>query len=216
MPSHRRTVHRLSGWRRVALWPVAQLLKAWGATLRFEASPETLALLRRSDRPVAFVLWHNRLFLAAEVYRRYRGGRPLCALISASRDGAWLAAFFSVLGMRAVRGSSSRLGREAAEGLVEAVKAGFDVGITPDGPRGPCYSFKPGALVVCRATGAPLLLLSCGFSAGWRLRSWDQFWLPKPFSTLRVVCEEAPADAADDREASASLLQRRLQEMTAD
>ncbi|MGH7996831.1 MAG: lysophospholipid acyltransferase family protein [Opitutaceae bacterium] len=210
------SVHSLAGWRSVLLWPAAMLLKLWGGSLRFDLSPESLAQLSRRDRPIVLVTWHNRLFLGAEAIRRFRRRRPMCALISASRDGAWLAAFFSTLGMRAVRGSSNRRGREAVEALVDAVKAGCDAGITPDGPRGPCYEFKAGALVVARATGAPVILLSCGFSSGWRLNSWDRFWLPRPFSRLHVVCEEAQASWLDDREQAAARLQRRLREITKD
>lgn len=214
-PLHR--AHRLGGWRSVALWPAALLIRLWGATLRFEVSAATEAQLRRKDRPVAFVLWHNRIFLAAEVYRRYRDGRPLRALISASQDGAWLTAFFSLLGMKAARGSSSRGGRAAADAVVEALRSGEDAGITPDGPRGPCYVFKPGAWVVARAAGAPILLVSCRYSAGWRLKTWDGFWLPRPFCTVQIVCEEAPPEWLDgDRDAAAARLERRLRELTRD
>ncbi len=73
---------------------------------------------------MVFVIWHNRLFVIPECYRRYRGGRPMYGLISASGDGAWLAAFFSLLNIGAVRGSSSRHGREAAAALVEVLQRG--------------------------------------------------------------------------------------------
>jgi hypothetical protein len=210
------TVYQISGWRRAVLWPLAAIAKLWGSTLRFELTPECRALLEKNDQPIAFVLWHNRLFLAAEVYRRYRHGRRLSALISASKDGAWLAAFFSHLGMNAVRGSSSRFGREAAGGMIDALRAGADAGITPDGPRGPCYRFKSGALVMTRATGTTLLLLGCGFSSAWRLRSWDRFYLPRPFSTLRVRCELVPPALLEDRENTAQHLEARLIELSPD
>ena len=152
-------VHEISGWRRLLLWPFGLLLKLWGRSLRFDASPDDVRAYMKKDVPVAIVLWHNRLFLAAEIVRRYRQGRPAYALVSASQDGAWLTAFFSLAGMRTVRGSSSRLGREAATALVEVLKAGYDVGITPDGPRGPLYALKPGSIIVARRTRAPLLLV---------------------------------------------------------
>lgn len=181
------------------LWPLAALVRLWGRTLRFEITPEERRTFVRTDVPVALLIWHNRLFLAPEIFRRYRGGRPLYALVSASRDGAWLAAFFSLVGMRAVRGSSSRRGREAASGLVEVLRAGNDIGVTPDGPRGPCYDFKPGALVVAHATGTAVLLIGGEFAKAWRLPSWDGFYVPAPFSRVRMRCEAAPADAVADR-----------------
>lgn len=192
------------------------MLRAWGATLRFETSPETERLLRKIDEPVAFVLWHNRLFLVSEVFRRYRQGKPVYGLVSASRDGAWLSAFFSVVGIRSVRGSSSRLGREAVTALVEVLRAGNDIGITPDGPRGPLYDFKAGALIVTRRTKSSILLLGGAFESAWQLRSWDRFYLPKPFSRVRVRCEHVLAEALSDRDRSAETLRKRLLELSPD
>ena len=205
-----REAHHIAGWRRAVLWPFGMLLQLWGRTLRFETSPGDLRNYTRRDEPVALVLWHNRLFLSAEIFRRFRTGRPAYALISASQDGAWLAAFFSLAGMRAVRGSSSRGGREAATALVEVLRAGHDIGVTPDGPRGPCYDFKAGALIVARRAQAPLLLIGAEFDSAWQLKSWDRFYLPKPFSRVRMRCEYVPASALESREAAAEHVAARL------
>ena len=203
-------VHEISGWRRALLWPFGFLIRLWGMSLRFETSPEDLRAYSKKDEPVAMVLWHNRLFLSAEIVRRFRGGRPAYALVSASQDGAWLTAFFSLAGLRTVRGSSSRLGREAANALVETLRLGHDIGVTPDGPRGPCYDVKPGAVIVARRTRAPMLLIGGQFSSAWRLRSWDRFYLPKPFSRVRMRCEVVTADQLADRDAGIAMLRERL------
>ncbi|MBL9198856.1 MAG: DUF374 domain-containing protein, partial [Opitutaceae bacterium] len=162
------TVHQIAGWRRALLWPLGVLLRLWGRSLRFDATPEDLRAYAKRDEPVAMVLWHNRLFLAAEIVRRYRGGRPAYALVSASQDGAWLSAFFALAGLATVRGSSSRLGREAAMALVDTLREGHDIGLTPDGPRGPRYELKPGGIVVARRAQAPLLLIGAEFESAWR------------------------------------------------
>lgn len=203
-------VHEVSGWRRALLWPAGLLLRLWGRSLRFEVTPEDFARWTKHDEPVAIVLWHNRLFLAAEIVRRFRTGRPAYALVSASQDGAWLSAFFHLVGMRTVRGSSSRLGREAATALVDTLRAGHDVGITPDGPRGPRYEFKPGAIIVARRTRAPLLLVGAEFASAWRLRSWDRFRLPRPFSRVRMRCEIIPAADLADRDEALLQVRARL------
>lgn len=179
-------------------------------SLRFELSPDDLRAYTKKDEPVAMVLWHNRLFLAAEIVRRFRGGRPAYALVSASQDGAWLTAFFSLAGLRTVRGSSSRLGREAATALVDALRQGHDIGITPDGPRGPCYEMKPGGVIVARRTRAPILLIGGEFSSAWRLKSWDRFYLPKPFSRVRMRCEVVSPDELADRDIAVARLHERL------
>jgi lysophospholipid acyltransferase (LPLAT)-like uncharacterized protein len=208
--------HDIAGWRRIALWPLALLMKLWGRSLRFETTPEDLRAFTKNDEPVAIVLWHNRLFLSAEIVRRFRQGRPAYALVSASQDGAWLSAFFSLAGMRTVRGSSSRLGREAASALVEVLRAGLDIGITPDGPRGPCYDFKPGALIVARRTKTPLLLIGAEFESAWQLRSWDRFYLPKPFSRVRMRCQHVPAAELSQRDEAATAIAARLRAINAD
>lgn len=180
-------------------------------SLHFDTTPEDVRNYSKRDVPVAFVLWHNRLFLASEIYRRYRVGRPLYALISASKDGAWLAAFFAMVGgIESVRGSSSRLGREAASALVDVQRAGHDIGITPDGPRGPCYDMKPGAIIVPRRTGAPLLLVGGEFESAWQLRSWDKFYLPRPFSRVRMRCELIENSQLADRDTATAMIRARL------
>lgn len=202
-------VHEISGWRRAVLWPAGFLIRAWGRSLRFEVSEEDRKHVERHDVPVGIVIWHNRLFMASEIFRRYRK-REIVALISASGDGAWLTAFFSLVGMRAARGSSSRLGREAATALVDAMRAGYDIGVTPDGPRGPCYEVKPGVAIVARRTGAPLLLIGIEFTSCWRLKSWDRFVLPVPFSRVRLRCEEMPPEQLVDRDAALEHLRARM------
>ncbi|MEX2045235.1 MAG: lysophospholipid acyltransferase family protein [Opitutus sp.] len=179
-------------------------------SLRFETAPEDLRNYMKKDEPVAIILWHNRLFLAAEIVRRFRQGRPAHALVSASQDGAWLTAFFALAGLQTVRGSSSRFGREAASALVDVLKSGRDIGITPDGPRGPCYDVKPGSVIVARRARVPLVLVGGEFTSAWRLKSWDRFYLPKPFSRVRMRCEVIQVDQLADRDAGIALLRSRL------
>jgi lysophospholipid acyltransferase (LPLAT)-like uncharacterized protein len=208
-PAHA-TVNAISGWRSILLWPFGFFVRLWGMTLRFDASPEDLRNWMKKDEPVAIVLWHNRLFLSAEIVRRYRKGRPVYALVSASQDGAWLTAFFAAAGLRTVRGSSSRMGREAAMALVDVLRQGHDVGITPDGPRGPCYELKPGAVIVTRRTQTPILIVGGEFDSAWRLRSWDRFYIPRPFSRVRMRCELITVEQLADRDSALALLRDRL------
>lgn len=208
--------HRIAGWRRLAFLPLGLLLKLWGRTLRIECAEGCRRNATFRDEPVAIVLWHNRLFLASEFFRRYRRHRPTYALVSGSRDGAWLAAFFAVFGLRSVRGSSSRGGREAAGALIATLRDGNDIGITPDGPRGPMYDFKEGAFIVARRAGAPVLLLGWRFESAWRLKSWDGFYVPKPFSRVHLTCRFVPADELRAKETTAALLRERLMETNPD
>lgn len=190
------SINEVTGWRRLLLWSLALLLRTWGRTLRFQADPETYARLTKSDEPAAVVLWHNRLFLSAEFFRRYRTQRRVYGLVSASKDGAWLAAFYRMIGIHPVRGSSSNLGREAAKVLIEVMRQGHDIGITPDGPRGPMYVVEPGVLVVTRRNHAPMVLMGAEFSHAWRLKSWDRFYIPLPFSRITMHSRILPPVSA--------------------
>ena len=203
-------------WKRAAVLPAAVLIRLWWRTIRVQLPDRDLAVVSLRGEPTLFVLWHNRLFMAADVVRRYRAGQPLYSLISASKDGAWLTAFFSALGLRTVRGSSSRLGREAASDLLEVLRAGNDVGITPDGPRGPVYEMKPGAFVVARRARTRVVLAGMDFESSWRMASWDGFHVPRPFSRVHMRFEVVDAGQLDDREEAAQQLGRRLAEMNPD
>lgn len=196
--------------------PVSWLVRLWNASLRFEISPESLKNISKVDVPVAMMVWHNRLFLGSEIFRRYRADRRVYCLISASKDGAWIDAYFSLVGMHSVRGSSSRLGREAVTALVSVMKDGHDIAITADGPRGPRYEFKPGGLIVARRAHSPILLIGAEFSAGKQLGSWDGFYLPRPFSRVHLKCELVACEELADRDDSVLRLQERLRAINPD
>jgi lysophospholipid acyltransferase (LPLAT)-like uncharacterized protein len=203
-------VQSVRGWRRILLFPVAIFARTWGDSLRVETAAPSLVHLSKMDEPMALLIWHNRLFFASEIIRRYRRGRDLYALISASRDGALLADFFDLIGLKSVRGSSSRLGREAVTAMLDELRAGHDIGITPDGPRGPRYDFKPGALIVARRARASIILLGIVYESAWQLASWDGFLLPKPFSRVKVLCTWIAAAEVKRDEASIEKLRTEM------
>lgn len=175
----------LAGW----------LMRALASTLRMEIhdrcgisdNPVTL-------RPAIYILWHNRFFVVPPAWNRIcRGLRKTVALTSASKDGAMVAAAMKVCGLDSIRGSSSRRAVAALVGLKRALTEGFDVCLTPDGPRGPRYQVQPGFLKLAEATGAPIIPIHLRFSDAWRLKTWDRFVIPKPFSRV-VITFDAPID----------------------
>lgn len=173
-------------------------------------SPQTREQLAGIPEPTAVVLWHNRLFLTAEIFRRHRFHRRIYGLVSASKDGAWLAAFYRLVGIQPIRGSSSNFGREAARQLIEVMREGHDIGITPDGPRGPIYTVEPGVVVVTRRNHAPMLLIGAEFTGAWRLKSWDRFYVPHPFSRIILRTEMLPAQRADGSKLTADEIRTAL------
>jgi len=197
------TVVDLTGWQRPAVWVLGLILKLWSRTVRIDIDPPDRERLAYRESPVALVIWHNRLFMAAEIIRCIRGGQPFHGLVSTSKDGAWLVSFFKSVGIHSIRGSTNRGAREAVTAMLEVARAGHDIGITPDGPRGPCYDFKPGGLIFARRAKLPMLLVGIEFSRFRQLGSWDRFVLPLPFSRARIRCETIdPANLPRDRDAA--------------
>ena len=155
-------------------------LRLWLATLRVHSN------VRRIDDtagPVVILLWHDKLFTSSLIANRHFS-RRITALISTSKDGAWLVAFFRVMGLTAVRGSSNKRGAAALIALTRSMRKGNNAGITPDGPKGPVYKFKTGAIALARLTRSPFVVMGIHYQRCWRLRSWDNFALPVPFSRV--------------------------------
>jgi len=179
---------KIEGW--LGRWLIAfgfWVLQIWARTLRYEVDDRAGVVSKPVTENYIGALWHNRLLIFPLVLRRFLPNRHGAALISASRDGDLLADAIHRFGYDVVRGSSSRLGASAILQLTEALAAGRDVVITPDGPRGPAYELGPGIIFLAQKTGATVLPMNLEFSHCWRLGSWDRFIVPRPFSKVRVL-----------------------------
>ena len=163
------------------------MLQIWARTLRYEVDDRAGVAGKPVTENYIGALWHNRLLIFPLVLRWFLPNRHGAALISASRDGDLLADAIHRFGYDVVRGSSSRLGASAILQLTEALAAGRDVVITPDGPRGPAYELGPGIIFLAQKSGAAVLPMNLEFSHCWRLGSWDRFIVPRPFSKVRVL-----------------------------
>jgi hypothetical protein len=153
---------------------------------------------RDEGRPVIFVFWHGQL-LPLVHYHRNEG---IVVLVSEHADGEYITRIIEHHGFGTVRGSSTRGATRGLKGLIRAARAGTDLALTPDGPRGPAHVLKAGALGVAQATGLPVIPLAVGASAGWRLRSWDGFLVPRPLSRITIEYAppvQVPRDASRDR-----------------
>lgn len=204
-----RSVVRIGLKHYLVLVPIAIIHRLWCMTLRFNITDTALQCLRNEQEASIILFWHNRLFVINEIYRRYRRSknRQFYSLISASKDGAWLSAYCHLMGFNTIRGSSSFRGGAALLGLVKVMKAGHDVGITPDGPRGPCYGFKPGAVALARKEKKPVIMLGIKYSRAQCLKNWDGFQLPHPFAQVNVDVKFCSAEAVlnfENDEAAAS------------
>ena len=191
------------------------VLGALFRTLHVESTgPHTLSRLGEERTPVIFVFWHGRLLPLIHIHRH----QGTVVLVSEHRDGDYIAGLMHHFGFGTVRGSSTRGGVRGLKGLIRAARAGRDLAITPDGPRGPDRELKLGVLTVARMTGLPLVPVGVGITSAWRVRSWDGLLVPKPFSTVRVAyghptLVQRNADQAEIDEVAASL-QRSLGDLS--
>ncbi len=210
---------QLLGHHLFILRTASSLIRLWTRTLRFQFGADVRKVIESELPPLVAVLWHNRLFVVPEFYRRYVYNRKLAAIVSASSAGAWLSGLLEQLKILPIRGSRNRRGTQAFREMLKANRSGYDLGITPDGSRGPVYDMKPGAATLALRTGAPIVLLSFNFQRAFRLKSWDRFYIPWPFSSVEVKMDLIEKDHelwGDSATQIAETLKFRLNEITED
>ena len=159
------------------------------ATLRFKYSDKTKQRCTNPSRLLG-VAWHRHILLVAKAKTYFRKKLTMSGLVSASKDAAFLVAFFDFMGVRSIRGSRKRRGREAVLDIVEALKNDSDAFITPDGPTGPANVAKKGFYVVADAAGCRVLILRFIPKYYLTIPSWDKFVIPLPFSSVKIETME--------------------------
>jgi lysophospholipid acyltransferase (LPLAT)-like uncharacterized protein len=169
------------------MWLVANagaaVIRALGFTWRIRIeSTDALERARALAPRVIFAFWHGRLLPLSFTHRN----RRIHVLASEHADGEMLGQTIRRLGFGHVRGSSTRGGTRAILELAEKVRAGFDLGITVDGPRGPRGVVKPGVVEVARQTGAVIVPITSASNRRRVFASWDAFELPAPFARVVV------------------------------
>lgn len=130
---------------------------------------------------VAF--WHGSMMIGWFLHR----DANCAALVSKSKDGDVLAHLLTKWNFNVVRGSSHIGGKEAMDILLNLTKQNYSITITPDGPTGPIYKMKAGAVVTAKKSNIPLFLVGMGIKNKIVLKSWDKFEIPKPFTGINVV-----------------------------
>jgi lysophospholipid acyltransferase (LPLAT)-like uncharacterized protein len=172
------------------------LVSVVSRTWRFEVIAEagaTPRLFGLGAGPEIYCFWHQCVLPCAAYFRRSHG----TILISGSFDGELITRILELFGFRAVRGSSSRGGREGIMGLKRVIESGRPVVFTADGPRGPIHQTKMGPVKLAQMTGAPIGVFHLEPERAWVIRSWDRFLVPKPFTRICVSWADwtrVPAD----------------------
>ena len=158
-----------------------------GKSLRIERLGEkNLNPIRENNGRVLYAFWHGRMLILSYSHRWQR----IHVLISQHRDGELIARIIERLGFVSVRGSTTRGGTKALFEMAKKGTSGYDIAITPDGPRGPKFKVQAGALYIAQRSGLPILPISTSAKRRWTLSSWDRFLIPKPFSKSVIAIGE--------------------------
>ncbi len=162
------------------------VLKLLYASLRISIAPPSQEMTFRETGAI-FAFWHGKMIIGWLLARTLFPGKTLSAVVSLSEDGRVLADTLEKCGFSLIRGSSSKGGDTVKSAMLEVLQHHGMVVLTPDGPRGPVNQFKFGTLRLASSHHFPLLFAEICYSSTWRLRSWDQFEIPKPFSKAAIT-----------------------------
>src|SRR5438128_1016026 len=172
------------------------LINLIGRTVRFEIEGwDNWEAASRDGKIPIYTFWHNRVFLATYFWRR----RGIVVMTSQSFDGEYIARFIQRFGYGAARGSSTRGATGAIVEMVRLMRTGCPTAFTIDGPKGPRYVAKMGAVLLAKKTGNPILPFTITANRFWEAKkSWDRSQVPKLFARAHALIAPpifVPADA---------------------
>jgi lysophospholipid acyltransferase (LPLAT)-like uncharacterized protein len=208
-PLKKKLVSWLGPW--LAYWAIRIL----GRTMRLEVvHPEIPRSFGEKGTPTIMVFWHGRLLMMPLGYK----GRNLSVLVSPHRDGQMVGRALKRFGFHLILGSTTRRGFSALRKMLRAHQNGSDLGLVPDGPRGPRCRVQIGVIELAKLTGRPVVPLAFSASKKKIFSTWDHFLLPYPFSRgVYIWGDPIYVDKDGDRahvEEKRALLERRLNELT--
>lgn len=180
----------------VLSWLLSLYIRLVYATSRisWHIHPDTEAYMRGEQNAI-FAFWHGRMMMLPA----FNPSRKMHVLISLHRDGLLISQVIHHFGQSTIGGSSSKGGALAVKDILRRLKAGDNIGITPDGPRGPFQVASSGVATVARITGKPVLPITFSASRHVRFKSWDRFMLALPFGHI-VFCAGSPIFVTDEVE----------------
>lgn len=183
---------------RLADWAFYLLILIIGRTIRFEIEGwANFEAIGNAGKIPIYAFWHDRIFASTYFFR----DRGIAVITSQSKDGEYIARFIQRLGYGAIRGSSTRGGVGALVEMIRTMRQGVPMAFTVDGPKGPRYEAKSGAVLLAKKTGNPIMPFVVELRKFWTVRSWDRLQIPVPFTRARLIIAEpifVEADSTDD------------------
>jgi lysophospholipid acyltransferase (LPLAT)-like uncharacterized protein len=159
----------------------------WCRVVSIVGAEHISAALQRAPSFIP-VYWHqHQLFCVKHLLDCRAAGVKLGFLISPSVDGEIGAMLVRSMGAVAIRGSSTYTGARALRDYYQALtQASVSPAITPDGPRGPVWKFKPGAILLAQLSQRPIIPMAYASSSAWNIK-WDRFVIPRPFARVAIA-----------------------------
>ena len=164
-----------------------------------------------SDKNFIMACWHGELLMVPYAYLHYKKNPHVKLVISDHFDGTLIAKTLSYFGFSTIRGSSRRNAARALLQGIKALKEGFDLGITPDGPKGPRHEVANGIVVMAQKADVKITLVRIKPSSYWQLNSWDKFVIPKPFGTITYYISDLIDMKGMELEEASLLIKKGLQ-----
>ncbi len=143
-----------------------------------------------TDEAIIFACWHGELLMLPYIYKHYRKTIKGKVLISPHFDGQLIANTIKYFGLETLAGSSDKNPARVLIQAIKSLKEGYDIGITPDGPKGPRHSVADGIIVMAQKTGAKIVLIETKPTKFWTINSWDKFVIAKPFGTIHYYTSQ--------------------------
>jgi lysophospholipid acyltransferase (LPLAT)-like uncharacterized protein len=160
-------------------------VRNWMGTLEYKCSfydPAVDPVNPNYSGQKIYIFWHEYILFPLYL----RGNNNLVMLLSQHRDAEVLSRTAHHMGFECVRGSTYRGGATALRELMDRSR-GRNLTITPDGPRGPRRVLAQGPIYLASKLGLPIVAMGFGYDRPWRMRSWDRFAVPRPYSRARAV-----------------------------
>jgi len=191
--------------QQVLAWLAGRYLQCVALTTRWQIEGEDVLTRWVTGAPCIVAFWHETLpsMPVAWLTARRRGRRKQAVVLASQhRDGQLIGMAMAAFGLGLAVGSSSRGGASGLRRLAAALKEGSDVGLTPDGPRGPRRVAAAGVAQLAALSGAEVLPVAAWTQWALQFRSWDRMRFPLPFGRGRVVFGEMIAVPRHGWEAS--------------
>ena len=175
-----KTLRRSELIQKTGSYLIALLIKLLANSIRWSVNmPVTTKQLLNDGKPIILIFWHNRIL---SMTAGWNNSRNITLLRSPHRDGLLIGRAIGHLGYKTVAGSSNKNGSAGLRKLLEELRKGNSIGITPDGPRGPRMRLAMGTIAAARLSNIPIIPVAWNAENRLLLKTWDKMILARPFT----------------------------------